>query len=69
MLDGLSSLADKILVKPDLSGGEDPRFAMLVTIRDYAHERLTASTATSLDAIARRHAIAYLDFVEASHPN
>ena len=68
VLDGLSSLSDKSLVKPDLAGGEDPRFAMLVTIRDYARERLGTSTATSLDGIARRHAIAYLDFAESLAP-
>src|SRR3954469_13756168 len=68
VLDGLSSLSDKSLVKPDLSGGEDPRFAMLVTIRDYARERLAASTITSLEEIARRHALAYLDFAERLAP-
>jgi len=42
VLDGLSSLAEKSLVKAGLNGSEDPRFAMLVTIRDYAHERLAS---------------------------
>ena len=66
VLDGLSSLSDKSLVKPDLAMAEDPRFAMLVTIRDYAHERLTASP--EFDELARRHAKVYLEFVEGLAP-
>ena len=66
VLDGLSSLSDKSLVKPDLAMAEDPRFAMLVTIRDYAHERLAASG--ELDSLARRHALAYLEFAERAGP-
>lgn len=66
VLDGLSSLADKSLVKPDLAASDDPRFAMLVTIRDYAHERL--ETSEDFAALARRHALVYLDFVEALAP-
>jgi predicted ATPase/class 3 adenylate cyclase len=66
VLDGLSSLSDKSLVKPDLAMAEDPRFAMLVTIRDYAHERLAASD--EFDALARRHAQVYLEFAERMAP-
>ena len=66
VLDGLSSLSDKSLVKPDLAMAEDPRFAMLVTIRDYAHERLAASD--ELDSLARRHALVYLEFAEREGP-
>jgi predicted ATPase/class 3 adenylate cyclase len=62
VLDGLSSLAEKSLVKPGLNGNEDPRFAMLATIRDYAHERLAASA--EYDELARRHANAYLALIE-----
>jgi predicted ATPase/class 3 adenylate cyclase len=62
VLDGLSSLSDKSLVKPDLAMADDPRFAMLVTIRDYAQERLTA--AQEFDGLARRHARVYLEFAE-----
>jgi predicted ATPase/class 3 adenylate cyclase len=63
VLDGLSSLSEKSLVKPDLAMSDDPRFAMLVTIRDYAHERLAASA--EFDSLARRHATVYLDTAEA----
>lgn len=66
VLDGLSSLTDKSLVKSDPAAGDDPRFAMLVTIRDYAHERLDASA--DLEALARRHALVYLEFVESIAP-
>ena len=62
VLDGLSSLAEKSLVKAGLNGHEDPRFAMLVTIRDYAHERLAAGP--EHEELARRHAHAYLALVE-----
>ena len=62
VLDGLTSLADKSLVKPDLTAEEDPRFAMLVTIRDYAHERLEGSE--EFGELARRHAQIYLELAE-----
>ncbi|MGI8928948.1 MAG: ATP-binding protein [Candidatus Limnocylindrales bacterium] len=62
VLDGLSSLAEKSLVKAGLNGFEDPRFSMLVTIRDYAHERLSAGQ--EYEELARRHAQAYLALVE-----
>ena len=62
VLDGLSSLAEKSLVKAGLNGHEDPRFAMLVTIRDYAHERLAAGQ--EYEELGHRHANAYLALVE-----
>ncbi|CAN5703874.1 hypothetical protein BH24CHL5_BH24CHL5_05300 [soil metagenome] len=62
VLDGLSSLADKSLVKPDLDAEIDPRFVMLVTIRAYAHERLSGSD--EYQPLARRHARAYLGLAE-----
>ena len=62
VLDGLTSLADKSLVKPDLAAADEPRFAMLVTIRAYAHERLEAGP--DFAQLTRRHAEVYLDVVE-----
>ncbi|MEO6349332.1 MAG: AAA family ATPase [Candidatus Limnocylindrales bacterium] len=62
VLDGLTSLADKSLVNPRLGVDDDPRFAMLATIRDYAGERLAAGA--ELNELARRHASSYLDLVE-----
>ena len=67
VLDGLSSLSEKSLVRPDLAAADDPRFAMLVTIRDYAHERLASSD--EFDSLARRHAGVYLDFAEGLAPS
>jgi len=66
VLDGLSSLAEKSLVKAGLNGSEDPRFAMLVTIRDYAHERLASGP--EYEELARRHAHTYLSLVERLAP-
>jgi predicted ATPase/class 3 adenylate cyclase len=66
VLDGLTSLSDKSLVKPDLTMAEDPRFAMLVTIRDYARERLDDSNES--DGLARRHAAVYLAAAESMAP-
>ena len=66
VLDGLSSLAEKSLVKSGLNGSEDPRFLMLVTIRDYAHERLSVSDDHGV--LERRHADTYLELVESLAP-
>jgi predicted ATPase/class 3 adenylate cyclase len=63
ILDGLSSLVDKSLLRSALAADEDPRFAMLATIREYAFERLASSD--EAEEIARRHAHAYLDVAEA----
>ena len=57
VLDGLSSLVDQSLLRQRESLGE-PRFVMLVTIREYALERLDSGT--EADAVRRRHAETYL---------
>ena len=67
VLDGLSSLAEKSLVRSGINGNEDPRFLMLVTIRDYAHERLSASDDHGV--LERRHADTYLELVESLAPD
>ena len=66
VLDGLTSLAEKSLVKPGLDGREDPRFTMLTTIRDYAHERLRQGG--EYEGLARKHATAYLALLESVSP-
>jgi len=43
LLDGIISLADKGLLQPLPGAAAEPRFRMLETIREYGHERLTAS--------------------------
>jgi predicted ATPase/class 3 adenylate cyclase len=65
-LDGLSSLADKSLIRASLTEDEDPRFAMLVTIRDYALER--AEAASDWAEIRQRHARAYVELAETAAP-
>ncbi|HET7038047.1 MAG TPA: tetratricopeptide repeat protein [Thermomicrobiaceae bacterium] len=53
MLDGLTSLVAKSLVREDEVAGE-PRFSLLVTLRDFARDALDKSG--GLDAVARAHA-------------
>jgi predicted ATPase/class 3 adenylate cyclase len=64
VLEALSSLADKSLLRAVLNFDEEPRFSMLATIREYADERLAA--AGEREAIRRRHAASYLALVEGS---
>jgi predicted ATPase/DNA-binding XRE family transcriptional regulator len=54
----LSSLVDKSLVVADLEGTE-PRYRLLESFRQYAREKL--ATRTERNAVAHRHAIAYLE--------
>ena len=57
VFDGVSSLVDKALVRPDHSLPGHPRFAMLQVIRAYAIERLAA--AGEMDRLRRMHAEHY----------
>ena len=66
MLDGLSELVDQSLLRQsDVAG--DPRFRMLVTIRDYAVERLEESG--EREELRHRHCAAYLAFAEGAAPH
>jgi predicted ATPase/class 3 adenylate cyclase len=67
VLDGLASLVDKSLLRSQPGTSADPRFAMLATIREYAHERLEASQEDA--ALHRRHAEAYAELVEGCEPH
>ena len=58
-LDTLESLVDKSLVRADAGRDEEPRFAMLETIRELALERLAAES--DADDVRRRHAEYFLD--------
>ncbi|HEY7599297.1 MAG TPA: adenylate/guanylate cyclase domain-containing protein [Candidatus Limnocylindrales bacterium] len=64
VLDGLSALSDKSLVRAALTASEDPRFAMLATIREYAAEQLAGADGNAPDLRAR-HAQVYAAIVEA----
>ncbi len=62
VLDGLTSLVEKSLIRSVPGTSDEPRFAMLATIREYGLERLDAGPEAV--EIRRRHAAAYLALVE-----
>jgi predicted ATPase len=64
VLDGLSSLVDKSLVKQIEGVGDEPRFVMLETIREYALDRLV--TSDEEDVVRQRHAAYVLGLTEAA---
>ena len=57
----LSSLVDKSLVEVTLEGNE-PRYRLLESVREYARERL--ENRGELGVVAHRHALVYLDLAE-----
>ena len=67
VLDGLESLVEHSLVQRVTSGGDELRFDMLETIRDYARERLDASGAAA--DLARRHARCFLERAQDAEPH
>jgi predicted ATPase/class 3 adenylate cyclase len=67
VLDGLVSLTEKSLVRPVRGAIEEPRFAMLATIRDYAADRLAGRS--EAETVRRRHAETYLALVEQAAPH
>jgi predicted ATPase/class 3 adenylate cyclase len=66
VLDALSSLVEHSLVRQSEIDGE-PRFRMLVTIREFALERLAESE--ERDLIRMRHARAYVALAEEARPH
>jgi len=68
LLDGLSSLVDKSLVRQEDRGPHgEPRFSMLEMLREYAAERLVASGAWG--TARRAHAGYFLALVEEAEPH
>jgi len=63
-LDGLASLIDKSLLRPEAGPDGETRFRMLETIREYAVERLV--TSGEADTIRRRHAHYFMGLAEAA---
>jgi predicted ATPase/DNA-binding XRE family transcriptional regulator len=69
VLETLSSLVDNSLLVPRAGASadhEEPRFAMLETIREYAAERLSSGGET--EALRRAHALYFLVLAEATQP-
>jgi tetratricopeptide (TPR) repeat protein len=71
VLETLASLVDNSLLVPrseypECQEDEEPRFTMLETIREYAHERLESSGEAG--KVRRNHARYYLTLVEAMQP-
>jgi predicted ATPase len=61
-LDGVSSLVDQSLVYPVRDDMDDPRFALLETIREYATEQLAATG--EAEALRRRHVAYFVRLAE-----
>jgi predicted ATPase/DNA-binding CsgD family transcriptional regulator/tRNA A-37 threonylcarbamoyl transferase component Bud32 len=69
VLDGVSSLIDKSLLQPIEQAeekGEEPRFVVLETIREYGLEALEVSG--EMEAIRQAHALYYLRLAEQGEP-
>ena len=66
MLDLLSHLVDKSLVAVDLEPGDEPRYYLLETIRQYGREKLSESG--EADSIRDRHLAYYLAFAARAEP-
>jgi predicted ATPase len=66
ILDGLSSLVDKSLLRQAEGAGGETRFFMLETIREYALEQLQASA--EAEALRQRHAGYFLLLAEQAEP-
>jgi predicted ATPase/class 3 adenylate cyclase len=66
VLDGIASLIDKSLLRQSESVGEQPRFVMLETIREYGWEALSAGG--EVEATRQAHAVYYLALAEETAP-
>lgn len=66
VLNGLSSLTDKSLIRQESGTDGEPRFGMLHILREYAQERLAHSA--EAEAIAHRHAAYFLARAAAAAP-
>ena len=62
VLEGISSLVDKSLVRGARRAGAEPRFGMLETVREYALEKLEQSG--EAEEVRERHARYYLALAE-----
>jgi predicted ATPase len=67
ILDVLAALIDASLVQAMTDEGDEPRFRLLETVREYGLERLAA--AGEAEDIAQAHAVTMAAFVAAAEPN
>jgi predicted ATPase/class 3 adenylate cyclase/DNA-binding CsgD family transcriptional regulator len=65
-LEVVASLVDKSLLQQTEQEGDEPRFVMLETIRDYGLERLTVNG--EMEATQQAHAAYYLALAEEAEP-
>ena len=63
-VDGITSLIDHSLLQQSAASGDEPRYTMLETVREYARDRLDASDEG--DVIHRQHAAFFMAFAEAA---
>ncbi len=66
VLDGLSSLVGKSLVRAGATADREPRYTMLETLREFAEERLAESG--ELTSMSESHARFYLQLAEQAYP-
>jgi predicted ATPase/DNA-binding CsgD family transcriptional regulator len=66
LLDAVAGLVDKSLLRQEAQADGEPRLLMLETIREYALERLAASS--EAEAIRRQHATCFLALAEQAEP-
>jgi len=66
MLEGLGSLVEQSLLRPEAGPEDEPRFGMLETVREYAAAQLEASG--EAEELRQRHATYYLSRAEAAAP-
>jgi predicted ATPase/DNA-binding CsgD family transcriptional regulator len=66
VLDGVQSLVDKSLVRKIPQEGDDPRLAMLETVREYAWEQVVARGEAA--ALQRRHADYFVQLAAQAEP-
>jgi predicted ATPase/class 3 adenylate cyclase len=68
VLDTLATLVDKSLVNVTRAAGEEARYTLLETIRQYANEKLVAAGAAEAAAVRERHLAYFIHFAEAVQP-
>jgi predicted ATPase/transcriptional regulator with XRE-family HTH domain len=66
-LDSVESLVGKSLLQQRRGQGQEPRFALLETIREYAREKLAGSA--QLEELRQRHALYFLAMAEQMEPS